>query len=225
VRTTSGGPLEDPRTGVWTFARLTLKRAPLRLPSTVNRIDVRNLAEGHAGEGRFVCGFLDQTGFEMAFTLLLEYRLPVSTEADVLDRVNAWRALGSLPVPSEEYDAALQAITTRFAGRNAAPGRANGSSLGQLRTNEISVFSPWELREFTLSPVDGFLRPETVKLTPDSQSNGTPVLADYVNQNEDASLVERHTARQGRRPPPLPRVASSCPTAVDRWLSASLRQN
>ncbi|MGK3963804.1 hypothetical protein WMF38_06455 [Sorangium sp. So ce118] len=70
---------------------------------------------------------------------------------DMLDWANAWHALGSLPFPSEDYNAALQAITTRFAGRNAAPGRPNGSSLGQLRTNDIALASPWELREFTLA--------------------------------------------------------------------------
>ena len=46
-----------------------------------------------------------------------------STEADVLGWANAWHALSTYPFPSEEYNAALQAVTSRFAGRNAAPGR------------------------------------------------------------------------------------------------------
>ncbi|WP_437721007.1 LamG domain-containing protein [Sorangium sp. So ce861] len=171
---------------------LDLRQAPLLLLGIVNRIDVRNLAEGHAGEGRFVFGVFSQ-GFAQQFTIILEYKLPASTEADVLDWANAWHALGSLPFPSEEYNAALQEITTRFAGRNAAPGRPNGSSLGQLRTNEIALTGPWELREFVLSPGTGFLRPETVKLTPDLSLNGTTTLADFVNQNEADILVERHT--------------------------------
>ncbi|WP_437964384.1 LamG domain-containing protein [Sorangium sp. So ce260] len=171
---------------------LDLKQAPLLLLGIVNRIDVRNLAEGHAGEGRFVFGVVSQ-GFPQQFTIILEYKLPASTEADVLDWANDWHALGSLPFPSEDYNAALQDITTRFAGRNAAPGKPNGSSLGQLRTNEIALASPWELREFVLSPQTGFLRPETVKLTPDISFDGSATLADFVNQNEAAIVAEQHT--------------------------------
>ncbi|WP_437644142.1 LamG-like jellyroll fold domain-containing protein [Sorangium sp. So ce362] len=171
---------------------LDLQQAPLLLLGIVNRIDVRNLAEGHAGEGRFVFGVVSQ-GFPQQFTIILEYKLPASTEADVLDWANSWHALGSLPFPSEEYNAALQDITTQFAGRNAAPGRPNGSSLGQLRTNEIALASPWELREFVLSAQTGFLRPETVKLTPDITFDGSATLADFVNQNEAAIVAEQHT--------------------------------
>ncbi|APR82284.1 Hypothetical protein A7982_07633 [Minicystis rosea] len=172
---------------------LDLTRAPLRLLTVVNRIDVRNLAEGNAGEGRFVFGVLDPFGFQQQFTLILEYKLPATTEADVLDWANAWHALGALPFPSEQYNAALQAITTRFAGRNAAPGRPNGSALSQLRTNEIALSAPWELREFTLSATDGLLHPATVKLTPDLGFDGTSTLAAFINQNEADILVERHT--------------------------------
>ncbi|WP_437313737.1 LamG-like jellyroll fold domain-containing protein [Sorangium sp. So ce385] len=171
---------------------LDLTQAPLLLLGIVNRIDVRNLAEGHAGEGRFVFGVVSQ-GFPQQFTIILEYKLPASTEADVLDWANDWHALGSLPFPSEEYNAALQDITSRFAGRNAAPGRPNGSSLGQLRTNEIALAGPWELREFVLSPDTGFLRPETVKLTPDIAFDGSATLADFINQNEAAIVAEQHT--------------------------------
>ncbi|WP_437542114.1 LamG domain-containing protein [Sorangium sp. So ce367] len=171
---------------------LDLQQAPLLLLGIVNRIDVRNLAEGHAGEGRFVFGVVSQ-GFPQEFTVILEYKLPASTEADVLDWANDWHALGSLPFPSEAYNAALQDITTRFAGRNAAPGKPNGSSLGQLRTNEIALAGPWELREFVLSPDTGFLRPETVKLTPDLGFDGSPTLADFVNQNEASIIAEQHT--------------------------------
>ncbi|WP_437323346.1 LamG-like jellyroll fold domain-containing protein [Sorangium sp. So ce381] len=171
---------------------LDLQQAPLLLLGIVNRIDVRNLAEGNAGEGRFVFGVVSQ-GFPQQFTVILEYKLPASTEADVLDWANDWHALGSLPFPSEAYNAALQDITTRFAGRNAAPGKPNGSSLGQLRTNEIALAGPWELREFVLSAQTGFLRPETVKLTPDLGFDGSPTLAAFVNQNEASIIAEQHT--------------------------------
>src|SRR5690606_20888606 len=50
---------------------------------------------------------------------------------------------------------------------------------------------PWELREFTLSSA-GLLQPDTVKLTPDSGFMGAAIVADFVNENESAILIERH---------------------------------
>jgi hypothetical protein len=172
---------------------LDLTRAPLRLLAIVNRPDLRDLAKGKAGEGRFVFGVLDEGGFPMEFTLILEYRLPGSTVEDVLSWSGQWHALGALPFPSEEYNTALQALTTRFAGRNAAPGQPNGSALLRLRTNEIALSDRWELREFTLSPSTGMLEPSPVELTPDTNLiNESQLVADYVNQNEAAILLEQH---------------------------------
>ncbi len=173
--------------------KLDLAQSPLRLLTIVNRIDLRNLAEGNAGEGRFVFGVLDAQGFPLQFTVILEYHLPATTQADVLDWASSWHALGSHPFPSEEYNVALQALTARFAGRNAAPGLVNGSALSQLRTNEIALSSPWELREFTLSAATGFLKEDTIKLTPDLSFDGTPTLANFINANESAILAEQHT--------------------------------
>jgi hypothetical protein len=172
---------------------LDLDRAPLRLLAIVNRLDLRNLAAGNAGEGRFVFGVLGPFGSVQQFTVILEYKLPAQTEQDVLDWANAWHGLSSHPFPSEEYNAALEAITRKFSGRGAAPGRVNGSALGQLRTNEIALSSRWELREFTLSPATGFLEPTTVKLTPDLGFNGSQVLADFITQNESSIVTESHT--------------------------------
>ena len=172
---------------------LDLDRAPMRLQAIVNRIDLRNLDQGNAGEGRFVFGVLGPGNNVEQFTVIFEYKLPAQTEADVQEWANLWHALGSHPFPSEEYNAALEAITLRFSGRNAAPGRVNGSALSQLRTNEISLFPRWELREFVLSPTTGFLTPATIKLTPDLGFNGSPKLADFVLQNEPAILAEKHT--------------------------------
>jgi hypothetical protein len=170
--------------------KLDLKRAPMRLLGIVNRFDLRNLDAGHAGEGRFVFGVTFQ-GSPLEFTMILEYQLLASTEAQVMEWANAWHALGSLPFPSEEYNAALQAITDRFTARNAAPGRTNGSALLTLRSNEIALSSVWQLREFRLAP-DGFLRPSTIALTPDAQFNFSPRLANFINQNESSILAERH---------------------------------
>src|SRR6185369_5709504 len=106
---------------------------------------------------------------------------------------NGWHALGALPFPSEQYNDALQTLTARFTGRGAAPGKPNGSALGQLRTNEIALSDPWELREFALSAADGFLHQDTVKLTPDFSFDQSATLGSLVNANEAAIIADQHT--------------------------------
>jgi hypothetical protein len=163
---------------------LDLDHTPLTLQAIVNRVDVRNLAQGSAGEGRFV--FAPQGPTSGNFTVIVEFSLPAQTQQDVLDWANRWHALSSHPFPSEEYNMALEAITMRFAGRGAAPGNVNGSALAELRTNEIALSNRWELRGFVLSPSTGFFDETTVKETPDLSFNGTKTLADFVNQNAAA---------------------------------------
>jgi hypothetical protein len=165
---------------------LDLDHPPLTLQAIVNRVDIRDLASGSAGEGRFVFA-VDGPAFGN-FTVIVEYTLPAKTTQDVLNWANRWHALSSHPFPSEEYNAALEAITRSFTDRGAAPGNVNGSALAELRTNEIALsgFSRWELRGFVLSSATGFFDETTVKETPDLSFNGTSTLADFVNQNAAA---------------------------------------
>jgi hypothetical protein len=173
--------------------QLDLTKAPVRLLAIVNRIDLRDLASGNAGEGRFVFGVLDPSGFQQQFTMIFEFKLPAKTTQDVLDWANRWHNLDTLPFPSAAYNTALQAITDLFTGRNAVPTNPNGSALAQLRTNEIALSFEWQFREFHLSPTTGLLVPATLALTPDRGFNNTSVLADYINTNEPAILAEQHT--------------------------------
>ncbi len=171
---------------------LDLNRSPLQLLAIVNRTDLRSLSHGNSGEGRFVFGVVGPFG-PLQFTVILEYKQPATTEADVLASAQAWHELGSLPFPSEQYNVALQAITDRFTGRGADPSQPNGSALARLRTNEIDLSSDgiWQLREFGLA-ANGLLQPSTTKLTPDLSFNGTTILADYINQNQASILAEQH---------------------------------
>jgi concanavalin A-like lectin/glucanase superfamily protein len=168
---------------------LDLDQSPLTLQAIVNRIDVRNLAEHSAGEGRFVYGVNGGSNFQN-FTVIVEYNLVAHTEADVTDWANRWHALGALPFPSEQYNAALEAITRRFTDHGASPGSPNGSALVELRTNEIALSSQWELRSFVLSPTTGLFAETTVKETPDLSFNNTPTFANFVNQNAAAIIAE-----------------------------------
>jgi len=172
---------------------LDLAHAPFRLLAIANRIDLQNVSAGSAGEGRFAFGILDQFGNPLQMTMIVEYNIPASSAQDVTDLANAWHGLSSLPFPSEQYNAALQAITDRFTARNAAPGRINGSALGQLRTNDFFTLGEWEFREFHLAASNGFLKPAGVALTPDARLNGTTTLADYLNANAADILNVTHT--------------------------------
>ena len=91
-------------------------------------------------------------------------------------------------VGSPDYLRALEGVTRRFTDRGQAPGKANGNALNQIRSNELALGAPWELREFTLTPTG--LRPNPVAVTPDILAlNGTPALAQLINDNETALLA------------------------------------
>jgi hypothetical protein len=163
-----------------------------RLLAIVNRIDLNDVSAGTAGEGRFVFGFAP-FGSTLQATLIVEYNIPATSQAEVLALANAWHALRQLPFPSAEYNAALQAVTERFTARNAAPGRPNGSALGQIRTNDFFALSfAWEFREFHLDATSGMLVPAPVAQTPDRSFNFTDRLGRFVLANEPVILAEKH---------------------------------
>ncbi len=178
---------------------LDLAQAPLTLQAIVNRFDLRDLARGDAGEGRFVFAF-DLTrvpgGPPPQATIIFEYKLPALRDRDVTRWAESFHALGGLPF-GEAYNAALQAITERFARRGARPGRPNGSAINAVRTNEIPLGDNdlWELREFHLSRMSGELElvPAALELTPDFAFNRSDALAAYINANQSQIIAETHT--------------------------------
>jgi hypothetical protein len=173
--------------------KLDLSRQAFRLLAIVNRIDLHDVSASTAGEGRFVFGFAP-FGQTLQATLILEYNIPAGTQEDIVNLANLWHGLRALPFPSEEYNAALQMVTERFTARNAAPGRVNGSALGQIRTNDFFALSfAWEFREFHLDATSGRLVPAPVALTPDRSFNFSDRLGRFVRANEPAILTEKHT--------------------------------
>lgn len=192
-------PMQDLVLGSWprtADGKLDLARAPVRLLAITNRIDLKDLAKGKAGEGRFTFGVLSPDGFQMEFTVIFEYAMPAKDEAEARVWADDIHALQALPFPSEEYNAALQALTERFSGRGIVPSMPNGSALIDIRTNEIalSLDGQWQLREFHLSPLTGGLDPAALFQTPDRSFDGTPALARFINENETAILAETHEA-------------------------------
>jgi hypothetical protein len=174
---------------------LDLAQAPLRLQAIVNRFDLRDLGNGDAGEGRFVFAFNDpfSSFFPLQATMIFEYKLPATTDQDVLDWAQRFHGLGAMPF-GESYNAALQQITERFVGRGARPDHPNGNAINAVRTNEISFASQvfWELREFHLSASSGLLEPAPVALTPDRSFNFSSTLASFINANQGAIIAEKH---------------------------------
>jgi len=189
--------------------KLAMNKAPFRLLGIVNRIDLRQnlfFGEGLAGEFRFVWGVLDLENKAADgscreipnFTLIMEYAVDKSTPEAVKAWGQRWVRLNSMTLNTSAFRDSLQGITESVvrAGVGSAAGRANGSALIRIRTNEIALSFPWELREFNLAksprPDAGLFFPVTVKQTPANANNGTTLFAQYVNTKESEILAGKH---------------------------------
>ncbi len=168
-------------------ATLDLDRAPFQLLAIVNRVDLRSngtYGNGDAGEGRFVFQVMDENCRPTQFTVIFEYGVPLQGCFPVKSWGKRWASLSGLEIGSPAYNTALETITETFVRANAAPDKPNGSALNQLRTNEIALGRPWELREFVIADAgwnQHMLKPNTVALTPDTSLNNSARLLDYAN--------------------------------------------
>lgn len=125
------------------------------------------------GEARFVFTRSD------SFTVINEYTLPIikvgTATLTTAQSRRIWalrfRALGTHPAFGEGYRALLERITTGFAGPGAKKvgvSTPNGNAISQIRTNDIELGSPWQVREYNLRFVAGAARiiPVTTKENP-----------------------------------------------------------
>jgi hypothetical protein len=178
--------------------KLDLTQAPFRLLAIVNRMDLR-LPRGiptplqpvtDAGEGRLVYGIFDPANPTSAFqfTVILEYKLPAATGADTREWAALWDGLKSETLGSAGYNAKLEVITNRFTSVGAAPQRLNGSAISQVRTNEIHLSLPWELREFRLAfePATKSVRlgQTTTANSPSFSLSGSTILKSFVSTHQ-----------------------------------------
>lgn len=170
-------------------------------PSSGNFLD--------AGELRFTFGFVakkttsfdpaqaflgaaqinSSTCYALPFTVIFEYRVPKSGCQSVRSWAQQWVLLKNMLPGTTAYNNHLQNLTQQVVTANANPTRPNGSALGQLRTNEVALNAPWQLREFRLTQFPfSFLTPNTVEDTirndPGSDfnndSNGTGLLLSWI---------------------------------------------
>lgn len=198
-----------------------IERFPARLLAIVNRPDLADAVgygkPGSGGEGRFVFGLLDLSGggcFTLPFTVIFEYGIDVNGCSDLKGWHQQWKDLDNNPVGSPAYNAALEAITRQFTDHGTNPNQLpNQSSLSQLRTNEIALNAPWELREFTLQgpagATPGELALVTVKQTPDLGLNNTPTLSVFIASVAGDILADQHV------------VPNRFPTLLDPFLGAN----
>jgi hypothetical protein len=185
---------------------LAMNKAPFRLLAIVNRVDLRQnlfFGEGLAGEFRFVWGLVDLESTNAdgscrengSFALIMEYAVDKADPEEVKAYGQRWVDLNDLALGSPEYRSGLEAITESVvrAGVGQARNRANGSALIRIRTNEIALAGPWELREFNISPAGtrskgNFIQVEA-KQTPANVNNGTAQVAEWINANAAAILA------------------------------------
>ena len=191
---------------------LDLRKPPMRLLAIVNRFDLRS--PGNAGEGRFVFGVLDAAGNPLQFTVILEYKLPAADAAAVKQWATDWHSLGALALGSATYRTTLAAITRKFSRRGAFAGRPNGSAISQVRTNEIALAFPWELREFRLTTT-GQLRMAPSAMTPANNLDNTATLAAFINTNATAINAQTHTVPLSFESRPF--LAASVTNNIDFW--------
>ena len=80
-------------------------------------------------------------------------------------------------------------LTQRFTARGRWTGPDNGNALNQIRTNDIALAIPWELREWVIDGDSGLLAPAPVAETPDFVAlNNSPDLAGVLNENANVIL-------------------------------------
>jgi hypothetical protein len=141
-------------------------------------------------------------GSALKGTVILEYRIPQSQKQ--VEWTQRWHDLSSIPLGVPEFNAKLQQITDIFSLQGADSSRPNlGSSIGQVRTNEISLGNgDWELREFSLQDVGlgvnaSALRNTTTAQTPDDSQNGATPLDAWMIANEPDIINVDHVVPTG----------------------------
>ena len=151
--------------------KLDLNKAPFKLLAIVNRMDLRSVDGTEvksAGEGRLVFGTLDSEGKPLGrgFYIIFEYNLAASNLHELNQWTRKWERLQAHPIESRRYSDELSKITRSFTDRQLGPDK-HSFHLNQVRTNEVALGRPWELREFKIIEDQPTLTQVPVAGTPD----------------------------------------------------------
>ena len=175
---------------------LDMSKAPFVLQAIVYRPDLHATDCSTGGEGRFVFG-LEEGGRMVSFTMIFEFHLPVTGTVTPHTWAARFHKLHNLDIvhadtPGDSglsFNQELETITREFNTRGAMPSGPNGNAISQVRTNEIELAGPWQLREFHLvadKTGAGFLVPATTAQSPTQDINNTQILHDFISDNKDA---------------------------------------
>lgn len=166
---------------------LDLEKAPFRLLSITNRLDLRNGST--AGEARFIFNMLDSAGEPTQSTVIVEYKMPLQNGETQDSFLQAWHDLSLEAMPSEEYNLRLAELTNKVTLKNFTGIFINGSAIGQVRTNErLAENKPWEMREFRLDELGNLMQTTTFR-NPDDSLNQTETLDQFMLDNQTAILA------------------------------------
>lgn len=154
-----------------------------------------------AGEARFIFGFvlppgwtlqggysrndapiIDSNGCQaLPFSVIFEYRVPKCHCEAVRDWARNWVDLVNWVPGTPDYNDRLHRLTEQFVRANANPTRPNGSAIGQIRSNEIALAAPWQLREFQLTQFPwSFANETTTADTAFDGFNNGPLFGNWV---------------------------------------------
>lgn len=198
---------------------LDLAKAPMRLLAIVNRVDLAdNPGYGAApgGELRFVFGVLTNNCQPTRFAVILEYGIPPMSCKALRQYAQKWQTLSTMAPGTPAYNAALQAITDPIVKHGAGGAKPNGSTLNQVRTNELFIGPIWELREFVIDPASHLLAETTTKQTPIATTNNSIITTDFVTQNLAAILANNYVVPM-QFPGVSPYLAGNAPVPPDFW--------
>lgn len=152
-------------------------RQSFKFAAMTLRPDLRN--NDTAGEGRLVYGV------DNSFTIILEYKLPVGVAG--LSKKSWLKDIRKLGTTKEaaSYANVLKAVTAKFWKRNPKYDICpNQNCINQVRTNEIKLDAPWEIREFFLS-TQGTLKPRAVTASPDTNDvNDRDEIIEFIEVNK-----------------------------------------
>ena len=163
-----------------------LANAPFELIGIASRVDLRSTTQG--GEGRFIFALKQPSniGGNQSMTLIMEFALPLRAPLDTpLKWASKWHELDAIdPVTqTAAFNGKLQEITDFITARGAMPSRPNGSAINQIRTNEITMASPWQLREFRMSSAGQMLPAPTAASANHDAVNQSQAMRDFIAQN------------------------------------------
>jgi hypothetical protein len=210
--------------------QLDMNRSPFKLVAIVNRLDLGrgSAPSGYGGSGggelRFVFAAVDKQGGGCSigrFLVIFEYEVPKRRCAEVKAWAQQWANLSLIALGSAAFNPALQALTQQVVLRNTMPAKPNGNAINQIRTNEIMLAAPWELREFRFLPTSTPLLGETtMALTPGDPRNGTAAFANYINTNTAAILAGTYTVPPTWLGPPFLGAHSFIPVPATTFWNA-----